>query len=120
MKKIYLKYDDEFSKPVSCDYGPVWQVLIIGPIYFIKKKDYKYFFIVLITQILISSLLLLSIKNIKISILMVIIMLSLINFLFATNYNMIVIESLIKQNYIPYGQESIDILRNKGIYFKLY
>lgn len=120
MKKIYLKYDDEFSKPVSCNYGPVWPILLIGPIYFIIKKDYKYFIITIFTQILISILFLVAIKNIKVSLIMILTMLFTINFLFATNYNLIIIESLIKKNYIPYGQESIDILREKGIYFKLY
>ena len=43
-----------------------------------------------------------------------------INLLFSLNYNLMVIESLLKKNYIPYGQESVDILREKGIYFKLY
>ena len=48
-----------------------------------------------------------------------IIMLFLINMLFAANYNMIVIEDLLKSGYVPLDYYSSDLLIKKGIYFKL-
>ena len=46
-------------------------------------------------------------------------MLFLINLLFAANYNMIVIEDLLKKGYVPLDYTSSNILIKKGIYFKL-
>ena len=120
MRVIYLKYDDEFSKPIVCNYGPVWLITFLGPIYFAIKKDFKYFFITLITQLFVVVLITMFIKNHKIASIINISMIFAINLLFSLNYNLMVIESLLKKNYIPYGQESVDILREKGIYFKLY
>lgn len=120
MRVIYLKYDDEFSKPIVCNYGPVWPILFLGPIYFIIRKDTKYFLITLLTQIFVVILITIFIKNIKVAIIINASMIFAINLLFALNYNLMVIESLLKDNYIPYGQESVDVLREKGIYFKLY
>ena len=42
-----------------------------------------------------------------------------INILFALNYNMIVIERLLKEGYYPMDYQSSDKLIKKGIYFKL-
>ena len=120
MRVIYLKYDDEFSKPIVCNYGPVWPITFLGPIYFAIKKDFKYFFITLITQLFVVVLITMFIKNHKIASIINISMIFAINLLFSLNYNLMVIESLLKKNYIPYGQESVDILREKVIYFKLY
>ena len=39
--------------------------------------------------------------------------------LFAANYNMIVIEELLKKGYVPLDYHSSDLLIKKGIYFKL-
>ena len=41
------------------------------------------------------------------------------NILFAFNYNMIVIEKLLKEGYYPLDYNSSDKLIKKGIYFKL-
>jgi len=120
MKKIYLRYDDEFSKPIECNYGPVWPILLLGPIYLLIKKDFKYFFIILLTQMFVIILMLTFIHDLKTNIIIITSMIFAINLLFSLNYNLMVIEGLLKKNYIPYGQESIDILREKGIYFKLY
>lgn len=119
MKKIYLRYDDEFSKPIICNYGPSWLILLLGSFYFLIKKDYKYFFITLITQLAVIILLASFIHNVKICVILIIIMLLIINLLFALNYNFIIIEELLKNNYIPYDQESTAILMKKGIYFKI-
>ena len=51
--------------------------------------------------------------------LLCIIMLAVINLLFASNYNMLVIERLLKEGYYPVDYESSDKLIKKGIYFKL-
>ena len=42
-----------------------------------------------------------------------------INLLFASNYNMMVIERLLKEGYYPMDYSSSDKLIKKGIYFKL-
>ena len=55
----------------------------------------------------------------KIGILICILMLLLINTLFAVNYNMIIIEDLLKKGYVPLDYNSSNILIKKGIYFKL-
>ena len=40
MQKIYLKYD-EYTPPVDCDYGFVKEMLYLGFLYPLKKKNYK-------------------------------------------------------------------------------
>lgn len=117
MKKIYLKYDD-YNPPVECDYGFVKAMIYLGFLYPIKKGDYKMFYIMLMVSIAVSSLIMLFIPF-KIGIILCIIMLLLINLLFAANYNMIVIEDLLKKGYVPLDYNSSDILIKKGIYFKL-
>ena len=46
-------------------------------------------------------------------------MIFIINLLFACNYNLLVIERLIKEGYYPMDYNSSDKLIKKGIYFKL-
>ena len=40
MQKIYLKYD-EYTPPVECDYGFIPEMIYLGFLYPIKKKNYK-------------------------------------------------------------------------------
>ena len=117
MEKIYLKYDD-IRPYVECDYGTVWQMLYMGPFYPLKKKDYKFFFIILILQIAICTVMLILIPFPP-SLIVCLIMIFLINWLFALNYNMIIIEYLLKEGYVPMDFQSSDKLIKKGIYFKL-
>ena len=46
-------------------------------------------------------------------------MLLVINILFAANYNMIIVEDLLKKGYVPLDYNSSNLLIQKGIYFKL-
>ena len=120
MEKIYLKYDDKnVEKPyVECDYGTAWEMIYSGPFYALKKEDKKLFTVILAIQVSIVTLMLILVPfpvNIVISIIMII----LINLLFAFNYNMIVIETLLKNGYVPMDYQSSDKLIKKGIYFKL-
>ena len=120
MEKIYLRYDNkDVERPyVECDFGVAWQMIYFGPFYPLKKKDTKLFSIMLILQIAIITLLMILVPfyvNIVVSIIMII----LINLLFAFNYNMIVIETLLKNGYVPMDYQSSDKLIKKGIYFKL-
>jgi len=117
MQKIYLKYD-EYNPPVECDYGFIPEMIYLGFLYQIKKRNYKMFYIILITEVAVSSLIMCFIPfYIGLSICML--MLFLINTLFAANYNMIVIEELLKRGYVPLDYNSSDLLIKKGIYFKL-
>jgi len=117
MQKIYLKYD-EYNPPVECDYGFIPEMIYLGFLYPIKKRNYKMFYIILITEVAVSSLIMCFIPfYIGLSICML--MLFLINTLFAANYNMIVIEELLKRGYVPLDYNSSDLLIKKGIYFKL-
>ena len=43
MQKIYLKYD-EYTPPVECDYGFVKEMLYLGFLYPLKKKNYKMYY----------------------------------------------------------------------------
>lgn len=117
MQKIYLKYD-EYTPPVECDFGFIKEMVILGFLYPIKKKNFKMFNIMFITEIAVIALIL-SFIPLKLSILVSIIMLLIINTLFAANYNMIIIEKLLKDGYVPLDHTSSEILINKGIYFKL-
>ena len=117
MEKVYLKYDD--VRPcVECDYGFVKEMIYLGFMYPYKKKDYKFFGIVLTLQIAVCFLILILVP-IPYSIIVCLFMILLINFLFALNYNMMVIESLLKEGYYPMDYNSSDKLIKKGIYFKL-
>lgn len=117
MQKIYLKYD-EYTPPVECDYGFIPEMIYLGFLYPIKKKNYKMFYIMLMTEVAVSTLIMCFIPFI-IGIIICIAMLFVINLLFAANYNMIIIEELLKDGYVPLDYNSSDILIKKGIYFKL-
>lgn len=117
MQKIYLKYD-EYTPPVECDYGFIKEMIYLGFIYPIKKKNYKMFYIMLMTEVAVSTLIMCTIPF-KLGIIICLVMLFIINTLFAANYNMIVIEKLLKSGYVPLDYTSSDILIKKGIYFKL-
>ena len=117
MKKIYLKYD-EYTPPVECDYGFITEMIYLGFLYPIKKRNYKMFYIILMTEVSVSTLIMCFIPF-KIGIIVCILMLLLINILFAANYNMIVIEELLKRGYVPLDYNSSNQLIKKGIYFKL-
>lgn len=118
MKKIYLKYYYDEKNIVECDYGTAWKMLYEGPFYALRKKNIKLFLLVLILQIAIVILFLCAFK-LKLGIIISILMIALINFLFALNYNMIIIEKLLKMGYIPYDYNSSTELIKKGIYFKI-
>ena len=116
MQKIYLKYD-EYTMPVECDYGFVKEMVYLGFLYPLKKQNYKMFYIILMTEVAVSTLIMCFIPF-YIGIIICLIMLLLINILFAANYNMIVIEELLKRGYVPLDYNSSNLLIKKGIYFK--
>ena len=118
-KKIYLKYDD-IRPIVECDCGIAFEMILLGFIYPLKKKDYYHFLIILLLQLSISALVfILTPAVIKFRLLLCLSILLMINILFAFNYNMIVIERLLKIGYYPMDYYSSDQLLKKGIYFKL-
>lgn len=117
MQKVYLKYDD-YNPPVECDYGFITKMIYLGFLYPITKQNYKMFYIMMITETAVSSLIMAFIPF-KIGIIVTIIMLFVINTLFAANYNMIIIEELLKKGYTPLDYNSSNLLIKKGIYFKL-
>lgn len=117
MQKIYLKYD-EYTPPVECDYGFIKEMIYLGFLYPLKKQNYKMFYIMLMTEVAVSTLIMCFIPF-HIGIIICILMLFIINTLFAANYNMIVIEDLLKKGYVPLDYNSSDLLIKKGIYFKL-
>lgn len=118
MKKIYLKYDD--NNPIAeCDYGFIKEMIFFGFIYPIMKKNYKMFTIMFLTELSVATLIMLFILPQTLALMLTIIFIFLINTLFAANYNMIVVEELLKRGYVPIDNESSEILIKKGIYFKL-
>ncbi len=117
MQKIYLKYD-EYTPPVECDIGFVKEIIYLGFLYPVKKGNYKMFYIILLTEVAVSTLILCFIPF-YIGIVICLLMLFLINILFAANYNMMVIEELLKKGYVPLDYNSSNTLLKKGIYFKL-
>lgn len=117
MQKIYLIYD-EYNPPVECDYGFIKEMIYLGFLYPLKKRNYKMFYIMLLTEVAVSSLIMAFIPF-KVAIITCILMLLLTNILFAGNYNMIVIEELLKEGYILMDHNSSELLIKKGIYFKL-
>ena len=120
MEKIYLRYDNkDVEKPyVECDFGTAWQMIYLGPFYPLKKKDKKLSLVITLLQIAIITIMVIIVPN-PANIAVSIIMILLINLLFAFNYNMIVIETLLKNGYVPMDYNSSDKLIKKGIYFKL-
>ena len=119
MEKVYLKYDD-IRPCVECDYGFAKDILLLGFLYPYKKGDLRHFFIIFFLELSISILLIILIPvAIIYKLLLCIIMILITNFLFACNYNMLVIERLLKEGYYPMDYQSSDKLIKKGIYFKL-
>ena len=119
MEKVYLKYDD--VRPcVECDYGFVPSIIWLGFMYPYKKGDMRLFFIMFLLQLSVCVLLiiLLSIPVIF-KLLLCVVIIFIINCLFACNYNLLVIEKLLKEGYYPMDYASSDKLIKKGIYFKL-
>ncbi len=119
MEKIYLKYDD--VRPyVECDYGFVKEIVYLGFMYPFKKGDIQYFFVMFALQLAVCVLLIILLPiPVLFKLLLCIIMIMVINFMFACNYNRLVIERLLKEGYYPMDYESSDKLIKKGIYFKL-
>ena len=117
MQKIYLKYD-EYTPPVECEFGFIKEMIYLGFLYPLKKQNYKMFYIMLMTEVAVS-ILIMSFIPFYIGLIICIIMLFLINALFASNYNMIIIEELLKKGYVPLDHYSSELLIKKGIYFKL-
>ena len=119
MEKVYLKYDD-IRPCIECDYGFVKEILFTGFLYPFKKGDMKFFSIIFSLQLSISILLIILVPvSIFYKLLLCLIMIFIINFLFACNYNLLVIERLLKEGYYPMDYNSSDKLIKKGIYFKL-
>ena len=119
MEKVYLKYDD--MRPyVECDYGFAKEILYLGFMYPYKKGDMKFFTVMLSLQLATCVLLIILFPiPVIFKLLLCIIMIFVINFLFASNYNLLVIERLLKEGYYPMDYDSSDKLIKKGIYFKL-
>ena len=119
MDKVYLKYDD--NRPyVECDYGFAKEMILLGFIYPLKKGDLRFSIIMFLLQLSISILLIVLFNiSIVFKLILCIIMLIVINLLFASNYNILVIERLLKEGYYPMDYDSSDKLIKKGIYFKL-
>lgn len=119
MDKVYLKYDD-VRPNVECDYGFAKEILLLGFLYPYKKGDMRFFFIMLLLQLAVCVLLIILFPiPVMYKLLLCIVMIVVINFLFASNYNLLVIERLLKEGYYPMDYNSSDKLIKKGIYFKL-
>jgi len=119
MKKIYLKYDN-IRPCVECDYGFVKEILYLGFLYPYKKGDIRFFIIILSLQLSVCTLLIILFPiPIIYKLLLCLIMIFIINILFAFNYNLLIIERLLKEGYYPMDYNSSDKLIKKGIYFKL-
>ena len=119
MDKVYLKYDD--VRPcVECEYGFAKKMLYMGFMYPYFKGDLTYFAIILALQIAVCVLFCIVFSiPIILKLLFCVIMILIINFLFACNYNLLIIEKLLKEGYYPMDYSSSDKLIKKGIYFKL-
>ena len=119
MEKIYLKYDD--VRPcVECDYGFAKEIIYLGFLYPYKKGDMRFFFIMLALQLSVCVLLIILFPvPVLFKLLLCVIMIFIINILFASNYNLLVIERLLNEGYYPMDYNSSDKLIKKGIYFKL-
>lgn len=119
MEKIYLKYDN-IRPCVECDYGFAKEIIYQGFIYPYKKGDMRNFIIMLALELSVCILLIILLKvPVIFKLLLCIIMIFIINLLFAYNYNLLVIERLLKEGYYPMDYNSSDKLIKKGIYFKL-
>ena len=119
MEKVYLKYDD--VRPcVECDYGFVPSIIWLGFLYPLKRGDMRFFFIMISLQFAVSILMIVLIPvHVLIRLLLCLLMILIINILFSCNYNLLVIERLLKEGYYPMDYQSSEKLIKKGIYFKL-
>ncbi len=119
MEKVYLKYDD--VRPcVECDYGFVKEILFMGFLYPYRKGDLRFFGIMFFLQLSVCVLLIILVRIPVLWLLILcLVMIFIINLLFACNYNLLVIERLLKEGYYPMDYRSSDKLIKKGIYFKL-
>ena len=119
MEKVYLKYDD--VRPcVECDFGFVPSMIWLGFLYPFKRGDMRFFSIIISLQFAVCVLNIILIPaGVIIKILMCLMMILMINILFAINYNLLVIERLLKEGYYPMDYQSSEKLIKKGIYFKL-
>ena len=118
MKKVYLKYDDN-NPTAECDFGFIREMTYLGFFYPLKKRNYKMFSIIFLTDLSVAALIIFFILPLIAGIIATVLMIVLINVLFAANYNMIIIEELLKRGYVPNDYNSSDLLIKKGIYFKL-
>ncbi len=119
MEKVYLKYDD--VRPcVECDFGFTPSIIWMGFMYPLKRGDMRFFAIMSSLQFFVSVLLIILIPvGIFVKLLLCVVMIFIINVLFSFNYNLLVIERLLKEGYYPMDYESSEKLIKKGIYFKL-
>ena len=118
MERIYLKKNEKNGYAIELDYGNVYAILLLGILYPIRKKHYWIILPILLTEVF-SCLLVLLIIPIEYSIYLCVLLLFITRLLFVYNYNMIVIEHYIKNNFVPITYESCDKLLKKGIYFTL-
>ena len=119
MEKVYLKYDD-IRPCVEGDYGFVKEILYLGFMYPFRKGDMRFFGIMFSLQLAVCILIII-LAPIPVFFLLPLcaLMIFIINLLFACNYNLLVIERLLKEGYYPMDYNSSDKLIKKGIYFKL-
>ena len=119
MDKVYLKYDD--VRPcVECDYGFTPSIIWLGFLYPLKRGDMRFFAIMSSLQFFVCVLMIILVPvSVIIRLLLCFIIIIIINVLFACNYNLLVIERLLKEGYYPMDYNSSEKLIKKGIYFKL-
>ena len=119
MNKVYLKYND-IQPTVECDYGFVPAILLLGFLYPFKKGNMKLFIIMIFLQLAVCVLMIVLVPTTpNYKLLICLVMILGINFLFACNYNLLIIEELLKQGYYPMDYNSSQKLIKKGLYFKL-
>lgn len=118
MEKVYLKYDGG-NQNVTCDYGFIKEMTYLGFLYPLKKKNYKMSSVIFFTELSVTILIMFFILPPQIGIVASLFMIVLTNLLFAANYNMIIIEDLLKKGYVPCDYNSSNLLIKKGIYFRL-
>ena len=112
MDKVYLKYDD-IRPCVECDFGFVPSIIWLGFLYPFKKGDLKFFAIMISLQLSACILLIILFPlMIPIKIVLCLLMILIINILFACNYNLLVIEKLLKEGYYPMDYQSSEKLIN--------
>ena len=118
MSKVFLRYDD--NNPIAeCDYGFIKEMTYLGFLYPLKKKNYKMFCIIFSTELSVAILIMFFILPPIAGLIATFFMIILTNVLFAANYNMMIIEELLKKGYVPKDHNSSNLLIKKGIYFKI-